>query len=845
MLDFVLKKYLPQGGTLFIYALTILLLLWRPQGLFGQADMSARARPRTSIRRRARSPSATACAGGSRCPGSLALAFYFAFPRYLGFGTELLITILFALSLDLALGYAGIVTLGHAAFFGAGAYTVGMLAHARHLERADHRACSLAAVVAALIGLALGPRAAAHHRPDAADADALHHGAARGGRQHGRTTYTGGFDGLPSLPIPPLFGMFEFNPLYPEHAVSLRARRAVRLLRVRAHAGLFAVRAEPDRHPREHRCACTRSARRCARRLVVCYTISAAIAGIAGGLWAQANAYVNLATLGLDRAATVLIILVLGGYGRLYGAFVGAVAYMVLSHFLSKVYPTAWQLGLGLLLVVIALFARNGILGLGDNLMRRFAQTAHAAMTALLETRSLSKNFGALARRRATSTFALEPGARHALIGPNGAGKTTFINLLTGVLPPSAGTGAAQGPGHHRRASRPSASSSASPAPSRSTGCSAASRCWRTSTSRSPSGSAPRRRCCGRPACARDVIDEAMQLLDTLKLADDAAARRISELPYGRQRLVELAIALGLEARGAAARRAGRRRAERREPHHPRRHRRAAEAASACSSSTTTWTWCSASRKRITVLVRGAMFAEGTPKEIGANPDVRAVYLGQAHPWLDALELKARVGRLRRDRRAGGHQSRARAGREHQRDRPQRRRQDHAARDRHGPHHAAQGRGAARRQEPQPRAGLSRAPLAGLGFVPQEREIFPSLTVRENLEVGARPGHWTQERVFELFPNLKERLDNMGNQLSGGEQQMLSIARALLTNPTRAADGRADRGARAGDRRDADRGAGAAARESGLSIILVEQNSRVALDFSDAHGGHGQGPHRL
>ena len=84
---------------------------------------------------------------------------------------------------------------------------------------------------------------------------------------------------------------------------------------------------------------------------------------------------------------------------------------------------------------------------------------------------------------------------------------------------------------------------------------------------------------------------------------------------------------------------------------------------------------------------------------------------------------------------------------------------------------------------------LNRVPIyrradAGLGFVPQEREIFPSLSVLENLEVGARPGPWTKERLFELFPNLKERLDNRGNQLSGGEQQMLSIARALLTNPS-------------------------------------------------------------
>ena len=110
-------------------------------------------------------------------------------------------------------------------------------------------------------------------------------------------------------------------------------------------------------------------------RLVTCYTVSAAIAGVAGGIWAQANAYVNLGTLGLDRAATVLIILVLGGAGRLYGAFVGAVAYMALSHFLARVYPTAWQLGLGFLLVVIALFARKAF-SASEPLVRRRAADA-------------------------------------------------------------------------------------------------------------------------------------------------------------------------------------------------------------------------------------------------------------------------------------------------------------------------------------------------------------------------------------------------------------------------------------------------------------------------------------
>jgi branched-chain amino acid transport system ATP-binding protein len=122
--------------------------------------------------------------------------------------------------------------------------------------------------------------------------------------------------------------------------------------------------------------------------------------------------------------------------------------------------------------------------------------------------------------------------------------------------------------------------------------------------------------------------------------------------------------------------------------------------------------------------------------------------------------------------------------------------------------------------------------LAGLGYVPQEREIFPSLTVRENLELCARPGTWTSERVFELFPNLKERLANSGTQLSGGEQQMLAIARALMTNPSillmdEPTEGLAPVIVQAlAQVLHRLRGAG------DLSIVLVEQNSRVALEFS-------------
>jgi branched-chain amino acid transport system ATP-binding protein len=135
------------------------------------------------------------------------------------------------------------------------------------------------------------------------------------------------------------------------------------------------------------------------------------------------------------------------------------------------------------------------------------------------------------------------------------------------------------------------------------------------------------------------------------------------------------------------------------------------------------------------------------------------------------------------------------------------------------------------------RQSLTRLPpyrraLAGIGFVPQEREIFPSLTVRENLDVAARPGLWTLPRVFELFPRLQERLDNAGNQLSGGEQQMLSIARALLTNPTILLMDEPTEGLAPILVEALTAVLAKLQTQSGLSIMLVEQNSRVALTFS-------------
>jgi branched-chain amino acid transport system ATP-binding protein len=134
-------------------------------------------------------------------------------------------------------------------------------------------------------------------------------------------------------------------------------------------------------------------------------------------------------------------------------------------------------------------------------------------------------------------------------------------------------------------------------------------------------------------------------------------------------------------------------------------------------------------------------------------------------------------------------------------------------------------------------ASLARLPVfrrarRGLGFVPQEREIFPSLTVRENLAVGARPGPWTAERVFDLFPNLGARLSHAGSLLSGGEQQMLSIARALVTNPSVLLMDEPTEGLAPVIVEALAAVLARLSAEGALSIVLVEQNSRVALAFS-------------
>jgi len=126
-----------------------------------------------------------------------------------------------------------------------------------------------------------------------------------------------------------------------------------------------------------------------------------------------------------------------------------------------------------------------------------------------------------------------------------------------------------------------------------------------------------------------------------------------------------------------------------------------------------------------------------------------------------------------------------------------------------------------------------RIAASGVGYVPEGRRIFPNLTVEENLKVPlARGGPWTVERIYQLFPRLAERRLNRGRQLSGGEQEMLSIARALLLNPKLLILDEPSQGLAPLIVREVFRIV-AQMREAGISVLLVEQNARMSLEIAD------------
>ncbi|HXH02120.1 MAG TPA: branched-chain amino acid ABC transporter permease [Candidatus Competibacteraceae bacterium] len=301
----------------------------------------------------------------------LPLAAFFLFPDYLVLGSQILIVGLFAVSLDLILGYAGIVSLGHAAFFGIGAYTAGLLAVQGWGEPLSGLLAGGA--LAALVGYAVSflvVRGGDLSRLMVT----LGIGLMLYEAANKAAFITGGVDGLSGVEMWKLLGLFEFD-LYGKTAylyslavlfgcfVMLR-----RLVNSPFGLSLRGLREGPKRMP-----AIGAPVR---RRQVAIFTVSAAVAGIAGALLAQTTQFVGLDVLGFPRSAELLIMLVLGGAGRLYGALVGAAVFMLAQDYLAGLNPAYWQFWIGLLLVVIVLFARGGIMGGLEVLYARLGRKA-------------------------------------------------------------------------------------------------------------------------------------------------------------------------------------------------------------------------------------------------------------------------------------------------------------------------------------------------------------------------------------------------------------------------------------------------------------------------------------
>jgi branched-chain amino acid transport system permease protein len=282
---------------------------------------------------------------------------------------EIAIIGLFALSLDLVLGYAGIVSLGHAAFFGLGAYTAGLLA--KHGWGDPLLGLMAAAITATILGFMtsfLVLRGADLTRLMVTLGLAL----VLGEIANQAAWLTGGADGLQGVVMRPLLGLFEFDIFgRTAYAYSLAVTFVLFLIARRIVASPFglSLRAIRDNPLRARAVGVPVN-----RRLVAIYTLAAAYAGVAGALLAQTTQFVSLDVVAFHRSADVLLVLVIGGVGYLYGGLIGAVLFKVLQDVLSGLTPQYWQFWIGAILVVIVLAGRETMTERAQALWRRLAQ---------------------------------------------------------------------------------------------------------------------------------------------------------------------------------------------------------------------------------------------------------------------------------------------------------------------------------------------------------------------------------------------------------------------------------------------------------------------------------------
>ena len=283
---------------------------------------------------------------------------FFLFPNYLSLASQIAITALFALSLDLILGYAGVVSLGHAAFFGIGAYGAGLFSV--HVWGEPISGLLVGGALAGLVGYVTS-FIIARFRHLTLIMITLGLGLLAFEVANSAHWLTGGSDGLQGVRTWPLFNYFKFDLYgytaygYALGALFLMFLGVRRIINSPFGLSLRGIRENWVRMP-----AIGANSR---AHIRVAYTIAAAISGICGALLTQTTNSASLESISFQRSADVLVMLVLGGAGRLYGGLVGAAIFMIARDQFSGIAPQYWYFGIGILLIVVVMLLPNGILG--------------------------------------------------------------------------------------------------------------------------------------------------------------------------------------------------------------------------------------------------------------------------------------------------------------------------------------------------------------------------------------------------------------------------------------------------------------------------------------------------
>jgi branched-chain amino acid transport system permease protein len=285
-------------------------------------------------------------------------AGFWLWPSYLPLASQVLIAGLFALSLDLVLGYAGIVSLGHAAYFGVGAYAAGVLSRLGWGE--PFSGLLVAALCAGATGfltsfLVVRGKDLTRLMVTTGIGLLLFELANR------LTDITGGNDGLIGMEMKPVLGVFRFD-MYGKvaYGYSLAVTFVLFLLMRRLVNSPFGLSLRGIRDNPGRMLALGYPVH---RRLIAMYTLASVYAGVAGALLAQTTQFVGTDVLSFNRSAELMVMLIVGGTGMLYGGLVGAAVFMVAHHYLSDINATYWQFWLGAFLIAVVMFGRDGVLG--------------------------------------------------------------------------------------------------------------------------------------------------------------------------------------------------------------------------------------------------------------------------------------------------------------------------------------------------------------------------------------------------------------------------------------------------------------------------------------------------